>query len=281
MLYCIISSLIWAFSYGIIKTQLQGLDVNLVTFCRIAIALIIFLPFLRWKDFSIQETVGLILMGAIQYGIMYFFFMRSFQYLEAHQVALFTTLTPLYVVLLNDLLVLKFRMASFFISVIAVIGGGVIYYQYADNHNLMIGFILMQMSDICFAFGQIAYKKFRASKSMIKDHHVFGFLFIGALLVAAISTTETQGWSGFQAMTVKQIGVLFYLGAIASGIGFFCWNKGATLVGTTSLAVLNNLKAPLGIAVSLLFFHEQTNIVRLMIGFSFIFSALFLSLKRI
>jgi len=282
MLYCIIPSLIWAFSYGIIKTQMQGLDPNLVTFCRMAIALPIFLPFLQWKKLSNKEILTLVLIGAIQYGIMYLCFMRSFAYLKAHQVALFTTATPLYVTLLNDMLVGKFSMRSLKITLLAILGGAVIVYQYADNDNawnIFIGFVLVQISDMCFAFGQIAYKRFRALRSHLKDKEIFGFLLLGALVVSAALTTRSGAWGGLQMMNMQQIGVLFYLGIVASGIAFFCWNKGATLVNATTLAVLNNLKAPLAIAVSLVFFHEQTDIVRLMMGLSFIGLALYLSIR--
>jgi len=47
---------------------------------------------------------------------------------------------------------------------------------------------------------------------------------------------------------------LLYLGAIASGLAFFLRNLGATRVATGALAVLNNLKVPLTVACSLLFF---------------------------
>ncbi len=282
MLYCIIPSLIWAFSYGIIKNYMHGLDPNLVSFCRIAIALPIFLPFLQWKKVSTKEIFNLILIGVVQYGIMYFCFMRSFAYLEAHQVALFTTATPLYVTLLNDLLAKKFSMRSLKITLLAIVGGAIIFYQYAHNENLLnifIGFLLVQMSDICFAFGQIAYKRFRFLRSDLKDKEVFGFLFMGALLVSVILTTRSEAWGGLSFMSYEQIGVLFYLGTIASGFAFFCWNKGTTRVNATTLAVLNNLKAPLAIVVSLVFFHEQTDVMRLIVGLSIIGLALFLSTR--
>jgi drug/metabolite transporter (DMT)-like permease len=282
MHYCIIPSLIWAFSYGIIKNYMHGLDPNLVTFCRIAIALPFFLPFLQWKKVSNKEILNLILIGAIQYGIMYFCFMRSFAYLEAHQVALFTTATPLYVTLLHDLLAAKFSMRSLKITLLAIVGGGVIFYQYAHNDNvwnIFIGFLLVQISDICFAFGQVAYKRFRALRADLNDKEIFGFLFMGALSVSAILTTRSGAWGGLSLMSIAQIGVLFYLGIIASGLAFFCWNKGATRVNATTLAVLNNLKAPLAIVVSLVFFHEQTEIIRLIIGLSIIGFALLLSTR--
>ena len=42
-----IVSLIWAFSFGLIKDRLAGLDANFVAAARLLISLLIFLPFLR------------------------------------------------------------------------------------------------------------------------------------------------------------------------------------------------------------------------------------------
>ena len=49
-------------------------------------------------------------------------------------------------------------------------------------------------------------------------------------------------------------------------VGFFLWNKGARQVNEGTLAVLNNLKMPLGILASLVLLGERTAYVRLLIG---------------
>ena len=50
---------------------------------------------------------------------------------------------------------------------------------------------------------------------------------------------------------------------VASGLGFFLWNVGATRVGSGTLAVMNNAKIPLAVACSLLIFGEQADPLRL------------------
>jgi drug/metabolite transporter (DMT)-like permease len=67
---------------------------------------------------------------------------------------------------------------------------------------------------------------------------------------------------------------LFYLGAIASGLSFFMWNIGARRVNAGTLAVFNDLKIPLAVAVSLLVFGEKTDLPRLLIGGAVILAAL-------
>ena len=48
MVFLLLVSLIWAFSFGLIKGNLTGLDSNFVAFCRMFVSLLIFLPFLKY-----------------------------------------------------------------------------------------------------------------------------------------------------------------------------------------------------------------------------------------
>ncbi|MBK7826332.1 MAG: EamA family transporter [Nannocystis sp.] len=99
----IVATLLWALSFGLIKQQLAGLDPNLVAWARLALALPLLLPFLRWRELSLwpgrpwRQALWLVLIGAVQYGLMYTGYLASFRYAAAHQVALFTVTTPLYV----------------------------------------------------------------------------------------------------------------------------------------------------------------------------------------
>jgi drug/metabolite transporter (DMT)-like permease len=56
------------------------------------------------------------------------------------------------------------------------------------------------------------------------------------------------------------------LGAIASGLSFFLWNVGARKVNAGTLAIFNDLKIPLAVVVSILFFGEQANWINLLVG---------------
>ena len=78
-------------------------------------------------------------------------------------------------------------------------------------------------------------------------------------------------------LTLSQALTLLYLGAIASGLGFFLWNVGARQASAGAQAVFNNLKIPLAIAVSLLFFGEQANTINLLLGGLVVAGALLLN----
>jgi len=101
-----------------------------------------------------------------------------------------------------------------------------------------------------------------------------GFLVVGFL---ALTTVDTEAFRP----TGRQVAVLVYLGVVASGLGFYGWNRGAAIVTNPGvLAVFNNLKIPLGVLVALVFFGESAESWRLAGGSVLILVALALSLKK-
>ena len=90
----ILTSLVWAFSYGLIKGQLTGIDSSAVAVMRLLCASIVFLPFLKVKQIPSRNSWRLAIIGAIQFGIMYVLYLRAYAYLQAFEVVLFTIFTP-------------------------------------------------------------------------------------------------------------------------------------------------------------------------------------------
>ena len=264
MVWLLIVSLIWAFSFGLIKTQLTGLDSAFVSFMRLLISFLIFLPFLRLKNIGRSLIWRLVLTGAVQYGIMYLSYIYAYRFLAAYEVALFTIFTPLYITFFNDWFSRKFHKMFFIEALLTVSATALIVFNRLSSNALLSGFLLMQISNISFAFGQIYYKKLLKDRD-IKDSSVFALLYAGAVLVTGAAMLFTVNFNTININTA-QMYTLLYLGAVASGIGFFMWNYGARRTNTGVLSVFNNLKIPLAITVSLLFFGEQTDLLRLLTG---------------
>lgn len=242
-----------------------------------AVAFLVFLPLINFKK-NKPLAPYLILVGAIQYGIMYLLVLRAYQYLDAYQVVLFTATTPFYVMFFHALLERQFKTYHFMIAGLAILGGGIIYNTSTVNLNALTGFCLVQASDICFSFGQVYYRKIRLKHPEIYDQDIYGFLFLGAVIITLLSTTWFNGWHSLHQTTVKQGLLLIYLGAIPSGLCFFWWNKGATQTNPVILSVFNNLKLPLATLVSIIFFHEHVKqSMHLSIGLCIILFALFLA----
>ena len=267
MLNLLIVSFIWAFSFGLIKGNLTGIDSNFVSFARLFISLACFVPFIRTGEISRRLKLRLALTGALQYGVMYITYIYSFRFLQAYEVALFTIFTPLYVTAINDVLRGRFSRLNLLTAALAVVGAWIVRGGGAIESGVLQGFLIMQVSNLCFAFGQVYYRRLLADRlAGLRDAHLFGFLYLGAAAVTALATTIFGGWGAIGALTTSQLLTLFYLGAVASGLGFFLWNVGARQTSAGALAIFNNLKIPLAIAVSLLFFGEQANIVNLLLG---------------
>ncbi|MBN2032431.1 MAG: EamA family transporter [Deltaproteobacteria bacterium] len=275
MAYLIFVSFVWAFSFPLIKGHLTDLDPSLVSFARMALSFFVFLPFLRLRGVETSMGVKLAFTGAVQFGVMYIAYITSFQFLPAHTIVLLTTTTPLFVTLFNDLSTRKFNVLFFVAALLAFLGGAVIKYPDQPLGVNLTGITLVQISNIAFAFGQIYYKKLSNKHDFWKDGSVFGLLYLGAVILTGMSALITADLSHLQ-VTFHQALVLIYLGLIASGVCFFLWNKGARLVNEGTLAIMNNLKIPLGIIASLILLGESTDYLRLVIGFAMMLGAAYL-----
>ena len=265
MIYLVLVSIVWAFSFGLIGTKLGNGPPACLSWIRLAISAAVFLPFVRrvpWKT-----ALALFATGALQFGLMYLAYMTSFRYLKSHEVALFTVMTPIFVAALSDLFGKTFRPRNLIASSLAVGGAAWIKWAEMETAAPLFGFLLVQLSNLCFAGGQLAYRHImNRLPTPIPDHRVFFWLHFGGFVILTpialpLALAETP-----PIPTPEQLAILIYLGLIASGICFFLWNRGARLVSAGQLAVMNNLKIPLGVAVSLLLFKETTGLYTLLAG---------------
>lgn len=276
MYYLSAITLLWAFSFSLIGVYLAGqVDAYFSVLLRIALAFLLFIPLLRRQWLRLDYILPLMLIGAIQLGFMYIFYYQSFLLLTVPEVLLFTTLTPVYVALLYDVWTLTFRVRYLLAALLAVLGAVVIRY---DNitQDYISGFLLVQGANVCFALGQVSYKiLIQRRGDQLPQHAIFGFFYAGALVVALVAW-GIWGTDRYPTTSV-QWGVLLWLGLGASGLGFFCWNKGATQVDVGTLAVMNNVLIPAGLVVNLLIWNRDADMVRLLLGGSIILFSLLLN----
>jgi drug/metabolite transporter (DMT)-like permease len=276
VIYLLIVSIIWGFSFVLIKGMLVSLDSNFVSLIRMSLSFLLFLPFLRANCIIRSDRLRLMLIGGVQFGFMYVAYVASYHYLPAHVIALMTTTTPLFVTLFNDLFRRRLHGAFFLTALIAVAGGAIIQYPAQHLSASLYGVFLVQVSNAAFAFGQIAYKRLMDSRKLQHDREVFGFTYGGAVLVTGAFSTATIHIHDIRVNTVQWL-ALAYLGAIASGLCFFMWNRGARKVNEGTLATMNNLKIPLGVIASLIILGESTDYVKLLAGSALFGMALLLN----
>lgn len=278
MLRLLIVSCVWALSFPLIKGRLIGLDAGMIAFLRLSLSLLVFLPLLRRDGTELKQRLTLAGIGAVQFGLMYVLYIASYAYLPAHVIVLLTTTTPIFVTCFGDAIDRQFRPVFLASAALAVAGGMVIRYPDQPLSASLAGVVLVQGSNAAFAVGQVAYRRVLGANPGWRDSRVFGWLYLGAALVAGVFACR-RGMPAFSSVTTIQWYVLLYLGLVASALGFFLWNGGARRVNEGALAVLNNLKIPLGVAASLLLLGEQTNYPRLAVGLGLIAFALYLNYR--
>lgn len=264
MAYLVAITVLWAFSFSLIGVYLAGqVDAYFSVLTRVALATIVFAPFLR--RVPIRLAIQLMTLGAIQLGCMYVFYYQSFLLLSVPEVLIFTILTPVYVTLIFDLLQGRFSFRYLITALIAVLGAAIIRYS-AIGDQVFAGFLVVQGANICFALGQVGYKVLlERQRITLPQRAVFGYFYLGALLVTVI-TWFLFGNAAKLPTTTTQWGILVYLGLIASGLGFFFWNKGATKVDAGILAIMNNALVPAGLIVNLVIWNREANLTRLTLG---------------
>jgi len=265
-------TILWAFSFSLIGEFLAGkVDSYLAVFVRVTLASLVFLPFTKFRGVNPKLALGIMGIGAVQIGLMYLCYYNSFLYLSVPEVALFTIFTPFYVTLIYDAFSFKFRPLYLFSVGVAVFGALIIKYG-AINEGAIKGFLLVQGANICFGAGQSAYKAL-LERYDVDQKKVFGYFHFGAFFVAVIAFVTLGNPAKFH-VDLTQTLVLLWLGAVASGVGYFMWNKGACEVDSGVLAIMNNALIPAAIIVNLVFWQKDTNLTRLILGAAIMYISL-------
>jgi drug/metabolite transporter (DMT)-like permease len=280
MLYLTLVSVIWAFSFGLIGSALSGVDSFLVATLRLGVASLIFLPFLRLREIGSIDRFRLIIFGAIQFGLMYACYMRAYQFIPSHLVAIFSILTPVYVILIHDLRRRTFSKHYLWIAILSVLGAASIKAKTIPSGDIWMGFGLMQAAGIAFAFGQVSYRDWKRANPQVPDRSVFALLSLGGVFSVGCFSLVLTDFQAVELSTDHWKAVL-YLGCVASGLGFFLWNKGASVSNPGTLAAFNNAVVPLAVLFSLFLFGEADNLdteslVRLIVGAGLIGTAVLL-----
>ncbi len=274
MVYLLGASLLWAFSFGLIKDFLGGVDPILVAAGRLVLAAALFTPFLgrvRVRGKDVPLVLGL---GGIQFGLMYVLYLMSYAWLPAWLVALMTVFTPLYVVALYDFRERCFRVRHLIAALVAVTGAGVVLAKGLPAGADWRGLVLLQGANICFAVGQVFYGDLK-HRLAGDDVGMMAWMYQGAALVVLLATVvirpDPGGW------TISAGAVLVYLGLVPTAAGFYLWNKGAGQVSGGRLAVTNNLKVPLAVLVAWFVFGEAAPYGRALIGMALLVGGLWIA----
>lgn len=259
-------SIIWAFSFGLIKGKLTGLDSGLVASIRLILCFLCFAPFI-FKVAQQKMRIRLMLLGVVQFGIMYLAYIKSYQYLPGYLVAVFTIFTPFYVIAINFIFDKGGREArslgySLLAIGISILGAGVIVFKAPGQDEYLIGFLILQCANISFAIGQWNYQRWADKESNAGN---MAWMYLGAAAFASLVSFPQVEFSQV-VITQEQVLVLLYLGTVASGLCFYLWNSGSKHVNPATLAVMNNGYIPIAVIAAIVLFQEPADLQRLLIG---------------
>lgn len=252
-------TLLWAFSFSLIGVYLAAdVDAYLAVAIRMALAFLLLLPFLRPHLVQPRTAWYLMALGGIQIGLMYLLLYHAFLYLSVAEVLLFTVLTPLYITLIDEWVINRTRLPKrwWLASLLAVLGALIIRYNSISEH-FFTGFLLIQGANLCFAVGQVGYKRLPLG-GLREQRQVYGFFFLGALLVSTLAALVLADWSKLPS-TATHWWVLIWLGVVASGVGYLAWSAASKQVNIAQLATMNNVLIPAGLLVNFLFWQANIN----------------------
>ncbi|MBU8869342.1 MAG: EamA family transporter [Gemmatimonadales bacterium] len=279
MIYLIAASFLWAFSFGLIKGHLVGIDPVAVACLRLLLAAAAFSPALFRYSLPgrvIGSSLGL---GAIQFGLMYVLYIHSYQWLPAWKVALFTIFTPFFVIWISDLRSGRFNRRAVLPAALAVAGafwvqsGPAWTWSGLGGEGQWRGILLLQGANLCFAFGQVYFGGL-VRKTQGRELPLLAWMYVGALSVTALALV-LQGGTDLGNWSPSSLLVVAYLGLVPTALGFYLWNKGAARCRPALLAGANNLKIPLAVIVAWTIFGEEADYLKALIGLAVVVMAVF------
>ena len=275
LIYLLTSTLIWSFSFSLIEGKLQNVDPYLAVLIRSGLALLFFLPFTRSICVSKTNT-KLIIIGSIQLGLMYCFYFNAFKFISVNEILLFNILTPIYIIAIDNY-IKNNKLRRSMLAVVFSIFGAYVIRETNLGTDVFVGFLLIQGANLCFAVGQVLYKEINLKNT---QKECFAYFYFGAFWVSVIAYAILGDKSSL-IKTDEQLITLIYLGVVASGLGYYLWNKGLKLVTTTQLAIANNLLIPVGILVNVIFWNGEFNLIKLTIGSVIIIATLYFDIRKV
>lgn len=275
--YLLVVTLIQAFSFSLIGEYLAGhVDSYFAVLVRVVLAGLVFIPLTRWRQVEPGFMRGMLLIGALQFGVTYVCLYLSFRVLTVPEVLLFTILTPLHVTLIEDAINRRFNPWALVAALVAVMGAAVIRFD-TISPEFFKGFLLLQLGNFTYAAGQVMYRHLVARyPSDLPHYRRFGYFYLGALAVV-LPAFVLFGKADFWPEAPLQWGVLVFLGLVSTALGLYWWNKGACMVSGATLAVMNNVHVPVGLFFSLLIWNQHEPLGRLFLGGLVILIAVWIS----
>lgn len=261
----VVTSLTFAGSFVAAKYAVYELPPLTITLLRYIIALA-FLSLLicKYKTTSLKISSGhvfaLALMGLTGVIGYHFFFFTALRHTAVTNTAIINATSPVVIGILAAI-ILKERLRLInYLGVIISVGGVVLLITRGrlsalTGLDLNVGEFYMFCAVISWAVYALIAKRLTQRYSGFTV--TFYSALFGVIVLLPLSLTE-NGWAAARTLTAASIYALLYMGIIASGIGYFCYNLSIIRIGPTKTASFVYSLVPIIVAIlALIFFAES------------------------
>ncbi len=208
-----------------------------------------------WQIIKQQSWKLIIFLAVFEFFLMYFLYLSSLKYLPASKVAALTLTTPAIILLFESFFRKKLPGFKIVIPVLlAILGAATLYNRnpgtIMNGSDQLFGFTLILGSNACFAFANVVMRpKIQASSLLV--------ISLAQLLAALMSGIVSFSLTGLpKNLTLSNWGILIYLSVIATGLGFWFWNRSINKLGALYPSLISNLKAPIAAILSMIILSE-------------------------
>ncbi|MFH1875250.1 MAG: EamA family transporter [Pseudomonadota bacterium] len=252
-------TLCWGLSFPLARILVGEMNPLWITFFRFFLGggtLFIYAVFrTSWADFKKQPWSLILFLAVFEFFLMYFLYLSSLKYLPASKVAALTLTTPAIILLFDSFFRKRLPgIKIIFPVILAVLGALALYNRnVASNFNpyaQLFGFALILGSNACFAFANVIMRpKLQASSLPV--------ISLAQLLAAFMSGLASLSLVGLPGkLSLTNWGILFYLSVVATGLGFWFWNRSINKLGALYPSLISNLKAPIAAIFSMIILSE-------------------------
>jgi drug/metabolite transporter (DMT)-like permease len=226
-----------------------------------------------------------IVLGVFEFAGTYLLYTWSLMYLPSGVVAALTLMTPIFAYLIGlSVRTETFSKKALFATILGFLGAACalpverIFSGIRLDTATLFGCALITASNLFFAIGNVLITKFERVKRWdniitAKAQLVGAAVAFGAVLftwgtpmggAAPGSVTPWERLGGLAGNPRSWI-LPVYLGIVATGLGFFLWNRGVQKVEATKATLVGNFKGPLAVVWGAIFLGEAITL-RLVAG---------------
>nr|WP_275983076.1 EamA family transporter [Propionivibrio soli] len=278
-------AMVWGFNPVVIKIGLQWLPPQAYNLGRLVVATIVGLIALwlsgTYRRPSRADVWKLFRVSALGFFTFQVFFTEGLQRTAAGNASFIMCLLPVGVLLLNKLFGLETITRAVVLGIVCSVSGVALIvvgtgkeFSLAGHHFL--GTVFVMLSQLGYAYYTVFSKEFQARYSTYQI--TAGLMGFTTLLLAIFALPETLSVRWFEVPAAAWGSVLFS-GILALCICNFLWIWGTGVLGTSRVAIFNNVSPVFAVVSAYFVLGEEFGILQTL-GAVFVFAGVYITRNR-